>query len=180
MGKIKKPILVKFFTGFIFRDENDLNIAIERLTEKLGPADIFSGIIPFDFTDYYKNEMGEKLFRCFISFEKLQDPSILPDIKIFTNNFEEEMGKEIEGEIHRGINLDPGYLAQEKIVLASTKNFRHRIYLRDGIYGEVTLYWQKGAFHEFDYTFPDYRTEFYKDYFRKVREKYRLQLGFEK
>lgn len=159
------------------KDEEKFTQAISQMEEKLGPADIVTPSIPFGFTNYYEKEMGKNLKRKFASFEKLIPPEELADIKVWTNSIEEKMGTVKEGTLLRCINLDPGYVSMDKMVLATTKNYRHRIYLQKGIYAEVTLYWSKGSFHFFPYTYPDYRTDFYIKFFNSVMKKYRLQIN---
>lgn len=176
MGKIKKHPPVKYFVGMLATDETSFEQVMDKISKKYGSFDLVSGTVPFDFTDYYNREMGENILRKFVSLENLLPPDILPDVKIFTNRVEEELGKFRDGELFRTVNLDPGYVSMDKMVLATTKNYRHRIYLRAGIYAEATLYWSKGTFHPFEYTYPDYRTDFYVDFFDRVMNVYRQQV----
>ncbi|MCP4631866.1 MAG: DUF4416 family protein, partial [candidate division Zixibacteria bacterium] len=129
-----------------------------------------------DNTKYYNDEMGEKLFRKFVSFEELIDPSQLPAIKIFSNDIELRFSRPGCDSPKRRVNIDPGYLELSKLILASTKNFSHRIYLNDGIYGEVTLIFRGNEFTYLDWTYPDYKTSFAKTFLMDVRNKYNLQL----
>jgi hypothetical protein len=96
------------------------------------------------------------------------DRERLPDVKIFTNEFERE--RCINGQ--RMVNVDPGYIARDKLVLASTKDFYHRLYLADGIYGEVTLHFRKGVFRFFSWTYPDYKEPSFLEFLTKARAKY--------
>ncbi|MCD4783603.1 MAG: DUF4416 family protein [Candidatus Eremiobacteraeota bacterium] len=176
MGIIRKINPVKYFTGMIATNEEDFSKAIGILEKKYGGFDIISKTIPFDFTNYYEEEMGKELLRKFVSMKKLMHPVILPDVKIFTNEIERKFGNIENDKLFRKINLDPGYVSLPKVVLATTKNFSHRIYIRDGIYAEVTLYRAGGKFHSWSWTYPDYKTDFYKDFFTRVREKYMEQL----
>jgi hypothetical protein len=70
----------------------------------------------------------------------------------------------------RPLNLDPGYLTLGKLLLASTKDFAHRIYLGRGIYAEVTLQYKHGAWRHHEYTFADYRRADYQRFFSQCRE----------
>ena len=85
----------------------------------------------FDKTHYYDEEMGSPIYRHFLSFEKLIEPSEIAGAKIRTNDLESAFAVEYSS-VQRPINLDPGYLEQSKIVLASTKNFFHRILISEG------------------------------------------------
>lgn len=172
MADINKPPLVKMISGIIAGNEDMLARTRELLAAEYGPIDLTSDIWNFDFTDYYENEMGSGLLRQFISFEKLIIPDIMAHVKIRTNEMEYMLAAEFSNDgVKRPINIDPGYIMPSKLVLASTKNFAHRIYLRDGIFAEITLHWQKGAFIHHEWTFPDYRTERYKAFFTRVRQK---------
>jgi hypothetical protein len=177
MSNIKTPKPVKYFIGMITGNETLFNEAMERLASVYGAFDMVSDAIPFDFTDYYIPEMGEGLKRKFASFDKLMDPGILPDMKILTNKIEEEFADiSDEKSLNRRINIDPGYLNEPKLILASTKDFSHRIYLRDGIFAEITLFWRNKQFQHGEWTFPDYRTQWYKNYFTNLRKRYLEQL----
>lgn len=173
MAVPKKPTPVKLFAGLLYCSEDVLEKALRVLEETFGRIDYISQEIEFTWTNYYAEEMCEKLYRKFVSFEKLIDPGILADIKIKTNEIEQRFTKEDGGRL---INIDPGYIALSKLVLASAKDFSHRIYLRDGIYAEVTLRFISGKFTPLDYTYPDYRSDEYHKIFLKIREIYRNQL----
>ncbi|MEW6607615.1 MAG: DUF4416 family protein [bacterium] len=172
MGEIKLPKPVKLIVGMISGDNKLFELAQQKLMERFGEIDFFSQILPFDSTNYYSHEMGISLKRKFISFAILIDPGQLPDIKIFTNLTE----KEFSFDSKRRINLDPGYISLSKLVLATTKDYQHRIYLRDGIYGEVTLRFKSKEFQNWEWTYPDYRTETYQKIFLEIRKLYVEQL----
>ncbi len=114
---------------------------VERLAEYFGPPDLVGPWWPFDATAYYTSEMGPNLGRRLVSFLHLADPARLADWKVFTNELEQAFSL---GE-RRLANLDPGYLARERLVLATGKNFPHRIYLDHGIYGDLTLIYDARA-----------------------------------
>jgi len=176
MATIKLPEPVKLICGIIAVSEEALSAAIDELKRGYGQVDLESEIIPFDFTDYYEEEMGKNLLRKFVSFVKLIDAGALADIKINTNELEGKIARDLAAGGKRPVNLDPGYVTQSKLVLATAKDFSHRIYLREGIYAEVTLVFRKGGFTHFDWTFPDYRTERYKRFFEEVRALYKRQI----
>lgn len=138
-----------------------------------GPVDMESSLIPFSFTDYYLPELGPDLKRKFLSFGSLIHPKRLAEIKSLTNELERRFQRQ-KGK--RGINIDPGYLEAGKLVLATTKNQQHRIYLGKGIYAEVTLRFRKGRFEPWEWTYPDYRSRAYIDFFTKARKLYLEQL----
>jgi len=165
---------VKLFCGILYRDEGIIGKVIERLTEKIGEIDISAGPFPFAFTDYYYKEMGDNLKRSFVSFKNLVSPEDSYLWKHITNDIEKEFYADTE--FPRRVNLDPGYLNMSHIVLFSTKDFYHRIYLGKGIFAEVTLYFEKGRFVFLPWTYPDYKTESYLEFFTRVRDNYRRQL----
>ena len=173
MGKIKYPKPVKLIAGFIFAQEKIFFQAKEELVKKFGEIDFESPLFSFNYTDYYRKEMGNKLWRKFVSFKRLFDPEKIVSVKLFTNEIEQKFssGKK------RKVNIDPGYLTLSKLVLTTTKNFAHRIYLGKGIYAEVTLRYIKGkGFQPWEWTYPDYRSEDYLEVFNSLREKYKKQL----
>ena len=176
MGKPTEPIRVKLFTGLLTSRPEVLEVVEGKLRGEFGPTDLESGLIPFDFTDYYREEMGEGIKRKFLSFEKLIYPGDLPELKLLTNEFEEELSEQTGLDVLRPVNIDPGYVGLAKLVLATTKNYSHRIYLRDGIYAEVTLRYKNGDFEPLQWTYPDYRSSAYLNFFRRVRSRYCAQL----
>lgn len=163
---------VKLICGVLYRKTADLNRLDEKLISRLGPVDLKSDMFPFDFTDYYESEMGRGLIKQFFAFEKLILPDNLADIKNATILIE----KDFSSEGRRTVNIDPGYLEESKLVLASTKNFSHRIYLKNGIWAEVTLRYEKGNFVSHPWTYPDYCRPLAIEFLKTVREKYRTQL----
>ncbi|MBD3264663.1 MAG: DUF4416 family protein [Candidatus Omnitrophica bacterium] len=162
------PLPVKFICGLIYRKESVYNDTKKNLVKRYGPLDFESEKIDFDFTDYYTDEMGKPLFRRFLSFRKLREADTFVKVKLFCVKLEKKFSKDKR----RSINIDPGYLDDAKLVLLTTKDFYHRIYLERGIFAETTLYYSGKDFQEFSTTFPDYRTRKYKDIFLNIRNLY--------
>ena len=172
MGQIKRLKPVKLFAGFIFRQDYAFKKAMTVLEARFGRCDFESEPIAFTHTDYYENEFGKGLTRKFLSFPKLIPPDELSSIKAATNRIEKKLSKDGS----RLVNIDPGYLDLGKAVLATTKDYNHRIYLARGIYAEVTLYYRDKTFTPWDWTYPDYRTPEYIDTFNKIRSLYAEQI----
>ncbi|MBD3246955.1 MAG: DUF4416 family protein [Candidatus Omnitrophica bacterium] len=166
------PRPVKFFFGVLYSEESIYIRARELLAEKYGTCDFETKPVPFTFTDYYQEEMGSGLLRRFFSLRTLRTPARLVGIKLDSIGVEKKFSV---GE-RRKINIDPGYINEAKLVLASTKDFSHRIYLSRGIFAEVTLTYQHRKFRPLPTTFPDYRTEWYREQFEQIRTRYREQL----
>lgn len=173
MLQVQLPRPVKFICGFIYTEEEIYAAAKASLVKGFGDIDYESRRIDFNFTDYYKAEMGEPLFRRFVAFKKLQDTCRFVFIKLFCIKLE----KRFAVSDRRRINLDPGYLNEAKLVLLTTKDFSHRIHLGKGIYAEVTLHFKSGTFSEFSFTFPDFRTPLYKDIFKQIRDIYKTNIS---
>jgi hypothetical protein len=149
-----------------------LEETIAKLSASYGLPDFLSDVIPFDYTDYYCPEMGENLVRRFLSMEDLVRPEALPDIKLATNSIENEFtdaGK-------RRVNIDPGYISKGHLILATGKSYAHRPYLRDGIYADLTLFYQNKKFCSLPWTYPDYADEKQLIMLGKIRATYLLQL----
>lgn len=172
MGKVELPSPVKLVIGMLAGEEGYFQEALVRLEAHFGPVDYRSPLLPFTYTDYYGREMGGPILRRFISFAQLIDPATLPQVKLLTNRLEEEMAEDGP----RRINLDPGYIAPGKLVLATTKDREHRVYLGEGIYAEVTLRWKrKEGFQPWEWTYPDYASSEYRDILGEIRELYMAQ-----
>lgn len=197
MAEASKPPTVKLICGMISARKELFDEALARLTAALGGVELVSEIMDFDFTQYYDEEMGRPLFRRFIAFERPVSPEVLVEAKLTTNEIEREfaarMGRLSPGDPaveqlarlagkefpppapRRPINLDPGYVDSPKLVLASMKNFAHRLYLGRSVYGEVTLMYHKGRWDPFPWTFPDYASGRYHPFLTAVRQRLREQ-----
>ncbi len=175
MSEATEPAMVKLICGMISARCELFDSAGERLAAAFGPADIVSEIMDFDFTHYYDRQMGSPLYRRFLAFERLVSPDALVDAKHRTNQLEAEFAAESHDGAPRPVNLDPGYVEPSKLVLASMKNFSHRIYLARGVYGEVTLMYHKHRWEALPWTFPDYGSPRYHPFLTAARDRLRMQ-----
>jgi len=176
MWNLKDIRPVKLIVGILAADHQCLNAAVEAIDAKLGKVDLVSNVWPFDKTDYYKDETGEHILRQFVTTERLIDPGNLAKIKHKTNKLEQKLAAKLALPLPRPVNLDPGIIEPSKLVLATTKNYSHRIYIGKKMYAEVTLLFDKGSWRAFDHTYPDYRQQCYFDFFDKVRKRLVEQL----
>lgn len=163
---------VKLIAGFIFHDPAFYARAKAALIRRFGPVDFESRVIPFSYTDYYEKEFGKDLKRVFLSFQKPVPLDRLARIKSITNSLEHSLSVKNR----RTVNIDPGFIDLAKLVLATTKDFCHRIYLSRGIFAEVTLFYKDKSFRHWDWTYPDYRTAEYIEIFNHIRDVYSQQI----
>jgi hypothetical protein len=168
-------IPVKMICGIIASNEHFNKRAEEKLVQRYGVLDLESPLFSFDFTDYYEKQMGKNLKRKFLSFEKLIKPERLSTIKQETNRLEEEIRKELQAS-HRIVNLDPGYMTASALIMATTKDFSHRVPLQKGIYAHLEFLFGKEQIRTLDWTYPDFKSEEYQKYFLAVRRIYLSQL----
>jgi hypothetical protein len=176
MWKLNIPKPVKLIIGILAADHKCVYTAADILADKFGRIDFTSDIWPFDKTDYYRDQTGSRILRQFISIERLIDPGKLAKIKHKTNRLEQKLAKTLALPLPRPVNLDPGIIEPSKLVLATTKNYSHRIYIGSKMYAEVTLIFDKGRWCPLDHTYPDYRQQCYFDFFEKVRDRLLEQL----
>ena len=167
------PQAVKLVMSFLFGEEQAGAAAISEVDRQYGPVDFLSESLPFDFTVYYEREMGQRLRRRLAGFARLIAPEELPGIKVWTNALELKFLNERRG---RRVNVDPGYLAASKFILATGKDYSHRIYLGQGIYGDLTLWYQKGDFIPLPWTYPDYASQPLIGLLSLLRKRYLWQL----
>ncbi len=172
MGRIVEHLPVKLVTSIIYRDERYLKAVRNRLAERFGSFGSLSMNIPFDQTDYYCEEMGSPLERELLNFEGLVPCGDIAAVKIFTNKVEDDLKENGK----RNVNIDPGYLTAAKLVLLTTKDYSHRIYLGSGIYAECTLHYSCNEFRPWQWTYPDYATDKMREYYAKVRDVYLSQM----
>ncbi|MFZ5832728.1 MAG: DUF4416 family protein [Planctomycetota bacterium] len=152
------------------RHDAALDWARARLVEQMGPLALESPRFAFEETDYYTATMGAGLRKTFFALQTPFDPADLAEWKLAANRWEAEYAALGRHEEQRPLNLDPGYLTAAKLVLASTKDFAHRIYLRQGIYAEITLCYRRHAWQHHEFTFPDYRRADYQQFFSACRD----------
>lgn len=162
------PVLL--LLAAVSRYEAALNWAAEQAARAWGPIADRSEAFAFTETDYYQATMGGELRKQFLAFERPVAPERLVDVKLQTNAWEEEYARTAGHAEPRPLNLDPGYLTAAKLVLASTKDHSHRIYLERGIYAEVTLYYRGGRWQPREWTYPDYRRDDFQAFFSRVRD----------
>jgi uncharacterized protein DUF4416 len=173
MAEAIEPPPVKLVMGLLFAIEAPIAAVRRQLEADFGQIDLETTWLPFVWTRFYEREMGPALQRQFWSFETLIAAAALADIKRQTNAMERTFAGH-GGQ--RRVNLDPGYIDQAKLVLATTKDRQHRLYLGQGIYAEVTLRYTGGRFAPWEWTYPDYRSPAYLAFFDAVRRRYRQQL----
>lgn len=172
MGIPRIPGPVKIFAGLIFNDPRVYEKAYDLISRKIGSIDSESDFFSFNHTGYYNDEMGGGLMRKFLAFARPIRPEGAYKLKLLTQGLE----KKFSHSGRRSINIDPGYLTLSKLVLLTTKDYSHRLYLKNGIYAEVTLLYKNGTFQPWQWTYPDYKTREYIEFFNSVREKYHQRL----
>lgn len=160
--KDEKAIL---FTGLLFQNETYLDEARKRLVNLFGKVLFESPNLEWDYSEYYRDELGWPIKRRFMFFEGLINSETLPEIKLLTRDIEDVLSDNGR----RNINIDPGYLTLSKVVLASTKNYSHRIYMGKGIFAEVTLVFRNKRYQPHLFTYRDYASDTYIELFMKAR-----------
>ena len=172
MSEPRKPKPAKLVIGVFMREKALLKPLADELSAAFGAVDLVSSWMDFNYTSYYQAEMGTPLFRRLLAFKTLIDQQDLPRIKTATNAMERRY-------VHNGgrrVNIDPGYLLYERFVLASGKNFGHRIYIGSGIYADLTLIYQEGDFQKLPWTYPDYADGPILSFLHQARRKYALDV----
>jgi hypothetical protein len=172
MSYPREPEPVKIISSLFSPERECIDKVISQLSGVYGPLDWLSPELFFDRTKYYAREMGWPLYRRFISFEKVLPPDRLTEIKLKTNQIEEQYLRDGK----RMINIDPGYISPERLILATGKNYVHRVYLSKGIYADLTLIFKKGSFKPVAWTYPDYAGPEIIGYFNGIRKRYMEQL----
>jgi len=178
MGKPHAPRPVKIFLGMISREPGLFTECTKLFAQEFGPVDLASSVLPWDHSAYYQEEMGIGLLRMFIFFEPPADTELLVAVKHHAMGIEAFFSEPAAAAVRRRINLDPGYLTEAKVVLATTKDFPHRIYIGRNIYAESTLHYHKDkrSFQPVEHTYPDFRSEYCLKLFNGARDVLRSRL----
>ncbi|MEQ9617636.1 MAG: DUF4416 family protein [Deltaproteobacteria bacterium] len=172
MSELREPKPVRLIAGIIYKPDSRLDDCIESLGARFGEINFISDALPFKNTKYYEDEMGLDLERKIIAFEKLIRRQDIADAKIFTNKLE----KVYSYGNKRTINIDPGYIAQEHLILATGKGYSHRPYIGKGVYADLTLLYVNDEFRPLEWTYPDYKTPEVRGLFKRLRQEYANQL----
>ena len=172
MSHPRAPRPAKLVVSVLVADKALLPEVNRQLTSDFGEVELQSEWMDFGFTDYYFPEMGSPLFRRMLVFRTLIEQQDLSRIKQTTNSVERAFSRNGR----RQVNIDPGYLLLERFVLATGKNFSHRIYIGNNIYADLTLMFQKGDFQTLPWTYPDYAAEQMQAFLMQVRKIYAMQL----
>jgi hypothetical protein len=168
MGTAAEPRPVKLLVSLITADDRLMSEAVAILAKRYGEIDFESEDLPFDFTSYYALEMGAGLYRRLVTFGPLIPRESLVRIKGETNELEATFA--VNGK--RRINIDPGYISAEHLILATTKGYTHRPYLGQGIYADLTLIYRSGEFHPLEWTYPDYASHEMRHILAGIRRRY--------
>jgi hypothetical protein len=162
----------KLVISLLMNDKSSLLEVAHEMMSAFGAIDMVSGWMDFDYTDYYAREMGGPLYRRMLVFKTLIAQAALPDIKLTTNALEDRHAEDGR----RSVNIDPGYLLLERFVLATGKNYTHRIFIGSGIYADLTLIFQQGDFQTLPWTYPDYGDDQMRSFLKLARRKYAADL----
>ena len=165
MGQAREALPARLVIGMLSAEPGLLDAVADELVPHFGAPDYVSPLHPFNFTTYYQKELGPRVHRRFLSYPAPYAPDRLVESKLLTNQIEQ--GQTVGG--RRRINLDPGYITLGKLVLATTKDQAHRIYVGRGVYAEVTLAYHRGGFQPWPWTYPDYRAPDYLAIFDYLR-----------
>jgi hypothetical protein len=168
----QQPVPAKLIVSVLSTSRERIVSVLSELADTYGSLDFVSGVLPFDYTDYYEAEMGKPLRRRFASFQGLVQQEDLATIKVQTNHIEEKWS--VEG--NRTVNIDPGILLAERLVLATGKNYSHRVYLSQSVYADLTLIYYDKDYQPLAWTYPDYAEPRVRTWLRGLRQKYLMQL----
>ena len=168
MSRPVAPHPAKLVIGLFMPAKDPSEAVTTALVKQFGPPDLVSAWLPFNYTDYYTQEMGHPLFRRMLAFERLIAQDQLASVKLATNTLEDKMTQDGR----RQVNIDPGYMLRERFVLATGKNFSHRIYVGQGIYADLTLIYRRGRFEALPWTYPDYQADDMQTFLMRVRNKF--------
>lgn len=154
MSTLRSPLPgLSLLSLFSSRWEKFWPALASTLERRLGSVAYDSGPLPFTHTRYYDREFGTPLVRRLLAFADPLPLDELAELKMWTAQLETGLAGP-DG--CRLVNIDPGYLTLERLVLATGKNFTHRVYLGHGVFADLTLVFSGGRWQSLPWTFPDY------------------------
>ncbi len=172
MSEPKEPLPAKVVTAILFNPLLSQRQFFEVLEDEFGEIDFVSENLRFKYSKYYEPEMGENLIKRFVAYKALKKQDELVTLKLLSIEIEKRFGVNKK----RRLNIDPGLLTLERFVLATGKNYSHRIYLQKGIFADLTLIFKKGSYTPLPWTYPDYKEPLVIGWLNKIRQKYNYQL----
>jgi len=170
---LKEPAPAKPITAILISPSVEQRECFEMLEKHFGKMDFISEEVHFDYSSYYEPEMGKGLIKRFIAYRDLCKQDELVSLKLLATEIEDRF--KTNGK--RRLNIDPGIVTLERLVLATGKNYTHRVYLRKGIFADLTLIFKRGTFTSLPWTYPDYKEPLVVEWFNKIRQKYKFQLS---
>jgi len=169
VGEITKHKPVFLIAAVTSRYESGLAWTVERATEAWGKLALQSPVYDFTETKFYTESMGTDLKKQFLVFDETIDPDEIAAAKVASNHWENDYANQNDHPEDRPLNIDPGYISEAKLVLATTKDRDHRIYLQQGIFAEVTLYFRAKQWRSSRWTYPDYQRDDFQEFFSNCR-----------
>ncbi len=169
MSRRKVPSPVRLLVSVIYREEKEFDRVLQRISGRMGAIARISDPFPFDRTDYYEREMGAPLHRRFLLSADTVSREELATAKLAAEEIENEFS--VHGK--RTANIDPGLLAEENVILATGKNYSHRIYLRDGVFADLALVYEKGEYRPLPWTYPDFASPTIRSFLTELRRECR-------
>ena len=176
MGQIDQPKPVLLIAAVTSRNAEALDWTVRVTESHWGPLALKSPVFDFTETSFYTQSMGTQLKKQFLAYETLFDSGEISGAKHVSNQLEAAYAAASDHPEERPVNIDPGYISEAKLVLVTTKDRDHRIYLRDGIYSEVTLFYRSGSWNHSRWTYPDYQREDFQSFFDECRGYLRRKL----
>jgi len=166
MSQRRIPSPAKLLVSVIYREEDRFRRVLTRLQGIFGEVERTSGPFPFNLTDYYEREMGAPLHRRFVVLGEPVSRDTLATTKVLLEDLEREYSEDGR----RTVNLDPGLVTEENFLLATAKNYSHRVYLKDGVFADLTLVYRKGEYRPLPWTYPDYASLDIRKFLSEVRQ----------
>lgn len=174
MARAQEPPPARLVVSYIYSSVDALADSLTRLERHFGPVQYETVDIPCTPTQDYVEEMGNYLQRRFFSFERLVRRDALPTIKKMCARVESQFADHVEDHIFRTVNIDPGLMTPDNLVMAHHREFNHRIYLSDGVFAETALIYARDYFTRLPWTNPDFCHDEAIDFFLRVRNSFDL------
>ena len=174
MSHLKEPLPGRLVVSIIYSSIDALSDSLDMLERRFGKVQYETGEIVCSDADRYREEMGERLIRRFFSFEEPVKRSALCEIKMKCKKIEPCFADKAGGVLFRTINIDPGIMTPDNIIMASCHENQHRIYIADSIFAEIVLIYANGRFVRLPWTNQDFCHDLAIDFFDRVRDCFEL------
>lgn len=174
MPRLQPPPPGRLICSVAYAQIDALADCLKKLEHQFGEVQFETLDIPFSSEPRHREEMGHDLTRRFFSFDKMVPRDRLSDLKRICRKIEAGFADQVDDFLFRTVNIDPGIMTPDNVIMASSQGHHYRVYLTAGVFAQIELIWSRGRFVRLPWTNPDFTHAEAVDFFERVRDTFDL------